>query len=432
MPYAQHHHLFDSGVELTSQQFPAQFIAEGLDQTRGWFYSLIVLGTALFGKSPFENVIVNGTVLAEDGRKMSKSLRNYPDPMELVDRVGADAMRYYLLTAPIMRAEDLSFSEKEVLEQQRKNIGRLHNVLAMYEMYKDGTVATADSTNILDRWIIARLNQVVSDATIGYKNYELDKANRGIADLIDDVSVWYLRRSRERLKSNIVEDKKLALGTLRFVLRELAKVMAPAMPFYAEYLFQAVKEESESESVHLCAWPPGGDVDIDIIAGMMNVRSFANMGLKLRAKEMVGVRQPLSKCWIAHGFTAPKYWNELESILADELNVKQVILRSTNNEDNEETFGIDFTLTSELRDEGIVREAIRTVQDLRSKYALVVNDKILLTASTTGEALLSKPEYLAMIERVTGAKIKFEVFNPEEGTKVPTESLALFVKIEKI
>jgi isoleucyl-tRNA synthetase len=135
MTYAQNHYPFENLDIFNAEQgkgFPAQFIAEGLDQTRGWFYSLIVLGTALFGKSPYENVIVNGLVLAEDGKKMSKSLRNYPDPMELAHRVGVDAMRFYLLSSPVIRAEDLNFSEKEVLELQRKNIGRLHNVLAMY------------------------------------------------------------------------------------------------------------------------------------------------------------------------------------------------------------------------------------------------------------------------------------------------------------
>src|SRR5690606_2556836 len=156
MPYGQHHYPFENSDRFEQELFPADFIAEGLDQTRGWFYSLIVLGTALFDRSPFKNVIVNGLVLAEDGRKMSKSLKNYPDPMELVDRVGADAVRYYLLSAPIMRAEDLNFSEKEVTEQMRKNLGRLHNVLAMYEMYADGTPASDGSNNVLDRWILAR------------------------------------------------------------------------------------------------------------------------------------------------------------------------------------------------------------------------------------------------------------------------------------
>ena len=206
MPYAQKHYPFENLDTFNPEKsigYPADFIAEGLDQTRGWFYSLIVLGVALFGKSPFRHVVVNGLTLAEDGKKMSKSLQNYPDPVELADRVGADALRYYLLSSPIVRGEDLRVSEKEVLELQRKNIGRLHNVLAMYEMYADGSiVAHVDSANVLDKGIIARLNQVVADVTLGYENYELDKATRPIEGLIDDISVWYLRRSRERLKGD--------------------------------------------------------------------------------------------------------------------------------------------------------------------------------------------------------------------------------------
>jgi isoleucyl-tRNA synthetase len=152
-----------------------------------------VLGTALFGKSPYEHVIVNGLVLAEDGKKMSKKLQNYPDPIELAEKVGADAIRYYLLSSPLIKGEDLNFSEKEVLEQQRKNLGRLHNVLQMYEMFAPLQVSASDtSPHVLDRWMIARTNEMLRDMTLGYKNYELDKATRPLADCIDDLSVWYL------------------------------------------------------------------------------------------------------------------------------------------------------------------------------------------------------------------------------------------------
>jgi isoleucyl-tRNA synthetase len=426
MPYAQHHHLFDSGEELTSQQFPAQFIAEGLDQTRGWFYSLIVLGTALFGKSPFENVIVNGTVLAEDGRKMSKSLRNYPDPMELVDRVGADAMRYYLLTAPIMRAEDLSFSEKEVLEQQRKNIGRLHNVLAMYQMYADGTTATNNSDNVLDRWIIARFNQVVTDATVGYKNYELDKANRGIADLIDDISVWYLRRSRERLKSDDVEDRKLALGTLRFVLRELAKVMAPAMPFYAEYLYLAVREVSEAESVHLCPWPIASNLDTSLIEHMKEVRMFVTQGLEARTKANIKVRQPLSELFIR---TTMLPDIELLDLIKDELNVKQISLDGVG-EDTAPKITLITELTPELLAEGAVREVMRAVQDMRKDAGLEPNDRIALTIATDEGGERAVFAHKELLQKTVGAtSIEFAV---AFGTTVTAGEHTFTLAIEKV
>ncbi len=295
MPYGQHHHPFEKADQFESEHFPANFIAEGLDQTRGWFYSLIVLGTALFGKSPYENVIVNGLVLAEDGKKMSKSLQNYPDPMLVADTIGVDAMRHYLLSSPVIRGEDLNFSEKGVQELQRKNIGRLNNVLTMYEMFADaGVESRSDSTQVLDRWIIARLNELIAESTAGYKNYELDKASRPITDFVDDLSVWYLRRSRDRLKGEDVADKNLSLGTLRYVLKQLSLVMAPAMPFYAEHLFQAIKEEDDQESVHLMKWPEGGEVDEEVLTQMKTTREIVTLALEVRAKSGVKTRQPLS------------------------------------------------------------------------------------------------------------------------------------------
>jgi isoleucyl-tRNA synthetase len=409
MPYAQHHFMGQNLEEFLQTQFPAQFIAEGLDQTRGWFYSLIVLGTALFGKSPFENVIVNGLVLAEDGKKMSKSLKNYPDPMELVDRVGADAVRYYMLTAPIMRAEDLNFSEKEVLELQRKNIGRLHNVLAMYEMYANDTVATATSDNILDRWIIARLNQLIVESTAGYKVYELDKATRPLADFIDDVSVWYLRRSRERLKNDAdIEDKAKALSTLRFILRELAKVMAPAMPFYAEYLYLAVRTESEPESVHLTAWPVAGTVDSGLIEKMKEVRMFVTAGLEARTKANIKVRQPLSELFIRTEMLPD---TELLDLIKDELNVKQISLDGVES-GAEATSKITLIteLTPELIAEGAVREVMRAVQDMRKDAGLEPSDRIVLTIDTNENgqnAIMAHKE--SLLKTVGATDVVFEV-----------------------
>jgi len=456
MPYAQHHFMGENREAFEKACFPAQFIAEGLDQTRGWFYSLIVLGTALFGKSPYENVIVNGLVLAEDGKKMSKSLKNYPDPMELADRVGVDAMRYYLLSAPIMRGEDLNFSEKEVLELQRKNIGRLHNVLAMYEMYADGegvrgtparlienfseqsegkspmsgqsrygTEAKGGSTNILDRWIVARLNELINESTTWYRAYELDKATRPIADFIDDVSVWYLRRSRERLKSDDTADKTLALGTLRFILRELAKVMAPAMPFYAEYLYRAVRTEQEAESVHLCAWPVGGTVDSDLLQKMAEVRMFVTQGLEARTKANIKVRQPLSELFITTNVTLD---DELKALIMDELNVKGITLAHL--EEGKSAYCTLATdLTPELLAEGAVREVMRAVQDMRKDAGLEPADRIILTVDTNeaGQAALTAHRDL-LIKTVGATDVAFA---QAYGTTVTSGDYTFTLSIEK-
>ncbi len=401
MPYAQNHYPFENLDVFNAEKglgFPAQFIAEGLDQTRGWFYSLIVLGTALFGKSPYENVIVTGLALAEDGKKMSKSLQNYPDPMELANRVGADAMRFYLLSSSIVRGEDLSVSEKEIQELYRKNIGRLHNVLAMYEMYANESVHICEaSTHVLDRWIIARLNEVTKEITEGYTNYELDKATRPIEGLIDDLSVWFLCRSRERLKGEDETDKALALGTLRYTLKQLALLMSPVMPFYAEYLFQKVREEIDAESVHLMPWPKGGEVESAVLDGMNEVRRLVTEALEIRMKENIKVRQPLKK--LSFGSDVASVGEELLFLLKDEVNVKE-IERVSQNEKVAVT--LDLSITPELKQEGDVRELMRAIQDARKGMGLSPDDRVVLVLTSAGKELIAPFE--SEVLRTTGAR----------------------------
>tara|TARA_B100002051_G_scaffold275654_1_gene320430 strand:- start:1575 stop:5087 length:3513 start_codon:yes stop_codon:yes gene_type:complete len=390
MPYAQNHYPFSCDQEVFLQQrFPAQFIGEGLDQTRGWFYSMIVLGVALFGKSPYENVVTNGLVLAEDGRKMSKSLQNYPDPVELISQVGADTIRFYLLSSSLIRGEDVNFSEKEVQELQRKNIGRLHNVLVMYQMFADGTEAADNSDHVLDRWVVARLNQLVAEVTAGYENYELDKATRPITDFIDDLSVWYLRRSRDRLKSDDEKDKALALSTLRYVLQNLALVMAPVMPFYAEFLWQAVKEETEAESVHLGRWPKTTKIDESVVVDMLATRTIVTEALEARTTAGIKVRQPIQAVF------GPKLAAELSAIVVEELNAKEY--------QEAETVKIDTELTAELLSEGAVRELMRAVQGNRKQAGLQPDDEITLTIQADEASKQAVETHEELLVRTVGA-----------------------------
>lgn len=421
MPFGQQHFLGDAKENFDPENgkgFPANFIAEGLDQTRGWFYSLIVLGTAIFGKSPYQNVIVNGLVLAEDGKKMSKSLQNYPDPVELADRTGVDAMRFYLLSSPIVRAEDLNFSEKEVLELQRKNIGRLNNVLTMYEMFADGTVANTDSKQVLDRWIVTRLNELIEAATAGYKNYELDKATRPVTDFIDDLSVWYLRRSRDRLKGSDTNDAALALGTLRYVLQELSKVMAPVMPFFAEQVYQAVKAEGGAESVHLETWPQGGVGDATLLETMQQVRQTVTAALEARTKAGVKVRQPLQSV------SGPNFLEELQLVIREELNVKEYVA------DAEGKIVLDTEITPALKAEGDVRELMRSIQGMRKDAGMQQDDRVTLTvqASAEGQSLIE--QFQADIQQTVGAA---EVaFADTVGTQVQAGEHTFVVSLEKV
>ena len=379
MPYGERHYPFEN-KEQFEDAFPAQFIAEGIDQTRAWFYYLHMLAGALFGKNAFQHVIVNGIVLAEDGKKMSKRLQNYPDPMEVVEKYGADALRLYLLSSPVVQAENLAFSESGVDEVAKKNIGRLHNVLAFYALFADGTESSRSGSHILDRWILARLDELVDETTTGYEKYELDKATRPLTLFIDDLSAWYVRRSRDRFKEE--RTKKEALATLRYVLRTLSIVMAPAMPFLAEEIFQKVREDSDPESVHLADWPEikkkwsffGSDTDKKLIDDMTRVRSLASEVLQLRQKENIKVRQPLFVTTIPVTLTL-----EFKEILAEEVNVKKVIF------DSGKKLALDTVLTPELIKEGDEREMARAVADARKAEGFSPKDKVRTVVRSEGK-----------------------------------------------
>lgn len=370
MPFASVHYPFENKA-LFDKSYPADFIAEGLDQTRGWFYSLINLGVGLFDKAPYKHVIVNGLVLAESGKKLSKSESNYTDPVELVERYGADSVRYFLLSSPIVKAESILFSDKGVEEIYKKLISRLENVVSLYEMNKEeGVVAKASSSDLLDIWIISRLHEVIAQATKGYDTYVLDEATRPLEKFIDDLSVWYVRRSRSRLKGDAgEEDKQRSLETLAYILLNLSYVMAPVMPFIAERVYKTVKETSKDsrESVHLAVWPQGGSVDTEVIQGMEKVREVVSLALMVRMKENISVRQPLKA--LTTNIPIDRAYYEL---IKDEVNVKEIHVDASYGE----KINLDTTLTDELIQEGDLRHLIRAIQDRRKEMNLSPKDSI--------------------------------------------------------
>ncbi|MBI5457559.1 isoleucine--tRNA ligase [Candidatus Kaiserbacteria bacterium] len=409
MPYGEKHYPFKN-KERFEATFPAQFIAEGLDQTRAWFYYLHVLGGALFQKNTFQNVIVNGIVLAEDGKKMSKKLQNYPDPMEVVEKYGADALRLYLLSSPVMQAENLSFSESGVDEVAKKNIGRLGNVLAFWQLYNDDTPRDWNSSNILDRWIIARLDECIIATTQGYESYQLDAAARPLPKFIDDLSVWYLRRSRERFKED-GPDKTAALATLRYVLHRLSLVMAPATPFFAEHLFQAVRESEDEESVHLAMWPEvsvptgffarlfgGTNKDKELLEAMEAARAIVTKALEARDAAKIKVRQPLATLSIPRG---TKLADKYLSIVADEVNVKKV-------ERTGDGVALDTNITDELREEGLVRDTIREIQAFRKSQNMKPGESATHRLKVSPESRTILEKYLAELQKATSTIIEFE------------------------
>lgn len=375
MPYAQMHYPFEN-KEKFEHNFPAQFIAEGIDQTRTWFYYLHILGAGVMGKAAFKNVIVNGTVLAEDGKKMSKRLKNYPDPMLLMDKYGADAVRAYLLSSPVVQAENLNFSEKGVEEAMRKNIMMLGNIFSFYALYAEaGHAATAVSDHVLDIWILARLNQLIAVVTKAMNEYDLPRAMRPISEFIDELSTWYLRRSRDRFKEE-GDDKEAVLATMKHVLVELSKVMAPFMPFAAEVLWQKVSGHDfsdDSRSVHLEAWPQSGETNESVLSEMAMVRRAVELGLAKRDEAKIKIRQPLQSLKLTSNRL--KIENEaLLELIKDELNVKEVVFV----QGDEEIAELDTALTPELEKEGLKREIVRLVNQLRKQQGMTINDRIML------------------------------------------------------
>ena len=333
MPYAQQHFPFGAARDR-ADFFPADFIAEGLDQTRGWFYTLLVLGVQLFGEAPFRNVVVNGLVLAEDGKKMSKRLKNYPDPAHLIETYGADALRLYMIYSPVVRAENLRFSEHGVRQLARDLLIPWWNAYAFFVTYAnvDGwhepRVARPDSANELDRWIVSALETLAGEVTAAMDGYDLQRAVRPFVQFIDDLTNWYIRRSRRRFwKSQNDTDKRDAYRTLRYVLVQLCKVAAPFTPFISESIYRNLRSDDMPASVHLCDFPAadGAARDPALEARMARIQTVVRLGRQLRTEHDLKVRQPLARLHVAS--SNPDVLREIaagEALVADELNIKQV------------------------------------------------------------------------------------------------------------
>jgi isoleucyl-tRNA synthetase len=337
MPYAQHHYPFEH-KDWFEAHFPADFIAEGLDQTRGWFYTLVVLGAALFDRPAFRNVVVNGMVLAADGRKMSKRLKNYPDPELVMDTYGADALRLTLLTSPAVRADDLCFSDKAVQEVMRSVILPLWHSYSFFVTYAlvDGWEPTADQlpaelANPLDRWIVSRLEGMVEDVRASMDAYELQPAATRFAEFIDQLTNWYIRRSRRRFwKSQDDEDKAQAYATLYHVLLTFCQAAAPFIPFITESIYRNLRRDGMPDSVHLCDYPHGlvqyRHAELD--RRMARAQTAVSLGRFLRTQAKVRVRQPLREViLVSLDAEVRDDLAAMQDLIQDELNVKTVTIR---------------------------------------------------------------------------------------------------------
>lgn len=391
MPYAQMHYPFEN-KEKFEANFPAQFIAEGVDQTRCWFYYLHAISGGVRGGESYKNVIANGIVLAEDGKKMAKRDKNYPDPMYVLKKYGADALRAYLLASPVVQAENLNFSEKGTEESLRKNLMILWNVYKFYEMFsEDLKDASVKSENLLDQWIIAKLNLLIKEVTVAMENYNLQKAMRPITEFVDELSTWYLRRSRDRFKSEDENDKQAALASTKFVLFELSKILAPFMPFVAENLWQRLSGnnfEHQNKSVHLEVWPSTielSEEDKKVLSGMTLVRKVVELGLAARDGAGIKIRQMLASLTVKT--KELELSGEYLELIKDELNIRQVLWEKMEN-DFPEVF-LDINITPELKLEGLKRESVRFINMLRKEAGLSLGDRVVAYVETSDSEVIA-------------------------------------------
>ncbi|MBI9100365.1 MAG: isoleucine--tRNA ligase, partial [Spirochaetaceae bacterium] len=462
MPYAQNHYPFEN-KEKFEANFPAEFISEGLDQTRGWFYTLTILAAALFDKPAFQNVVVNGLVLAEDGKKMSKSERNYTDPMLVIGEFGADALRLFLMNSACVRGEGLKYSDDGVKEVLKSIIIPFWNAYSFYITYANidqvkPSGKPENPENPLDKWVLSETEKMVEDVTSQLEAYEIQKAIGPIISFIDQLNNWYIRRSRRRFwKSENDGDKMQAYGTLYHALMTVVKVAAPIIPFVTEEIYQNLKTDDMAESIHLCDYPIADKTarDPELELKMSLTQQAVSMGRALRSMHNLKTRQPLKALHlVTRNKEEKKVLFEMVDIIREELNIKEVIFRE-NEEDLVEysakanfrilgkilgkdmkaaaarietlsmdeiqnmlegstlniefdgvehknlditeehlmiqrqekenlkvlnegslTIALDPEITDELKNEGIVRDIVRSVQNLRKESKLDVTDRI--------------------------------------------------------
>jgi len=402
MPFAQSHYPFEREKDF-DKIFPADFILEYTGQLRGWFYYLHVLSNALFGSECFKNVVCHGVLAGTDGRKMSKLYGNYPDPKLTLEKYGGDAIRMYFLTSPLFVGDDMNLNEKGIQDSLRKNVMMLSNVCKFYELSEGIKKSNSSSKNILDRWIISMLHELIKNVTESMEKYELPSASRPITKFIEDLSTGYLKQSRERINEGNYE----ALATLKYVLEAVSKVAAPFMPFIAEDIWQKITENNFKEkdkSVHLEFWPKFDEklINRKLLNEMSIAKEIISAGLKIRDKKQISLKWPLAKAAIY----SKKMSREMEEIIKSQLNVKEIFWKS--DLDKIPVIELYTELTSELEAEGYAREISRQVQAFRKELGLVKTDKIeLFIVGDESFQKILKEQKDFLKDRTNSKKIEF-------------------------
>ncbi len=418
MPFSEDHYPFENKEFVDGPGYPADFISEAIDQTRGWFYTLHAVGVIMGKGKAYKNVICLGHLLDANGKKMSKSLGNIVDPWIMMEKYGADTLRLWMY-AVNQPGDSKNFDEKTVSEFHNKVFNLLYNILAFYELYRDEEIEKVeykDSSNILDKWIVFRLRELTILTTESLDNYKLLEPVRAIREFIDDLSTWYVRRSRERLK----EGDKEAKATLYYVLKTLIKLMAPFAPFASEDIWQKLKTKDDEESIHLVSWPDNlQNKEENIIKEMKEVREVVTLGLQARQKAGIPVRQPLKELIITNYELGIEY----KEIVKDELNVKEIKIIKGEAKKVE----IDTYITEDLRLEGQYREFVRAIQDERKKKGLNPSDLVTLVVSTgvEGQEFLNKFK-TELIKTVSAKEIQIK---ENEGTEIKIREYVFVISL---
>lgn len=388
MPFAQIHYPFEN-EEKFEKNFPGDYIVEYKGQIRAWFQRMHIMSTLLFGSRCFNNCIVTGVMAGSDGRKMSKTYKNYTDPKDVITNYGGDALRLYLMDSPLMSGENTNFNEAELKIKLRNVLNPLWNSVKYFLIYANfynwDYKKSIKSRDILDKWIVARLHQVIKDFDLGLQAYNIPPAVRSIEDFVDDLSRWYIRRSRDR----ITEGDNEALSTLYYVLVTFAKASAPAVPFVCENIYRSLVtsvDNSALESVHLCDYPAYDEEVIAnskaILDNMNKARKITSSALSIRVSNSIPVRQVLDNLEVSSSLLIP---NEYFYLVLNEVNVKSMNFMDSLDEnkgwvkDDSGLVSLNTKLTPELMKEGLLREFIRKVQDLRKELGLSVSDEIVVT-----------------------------------------------------
>ena len=440
MSFAQFHYPFEN-KEKFEKSFPTNFISEYIGQTRAWFYVMHVMAVGVFGSEAYQNVLTSGIIAGEDGRKMSKSLGNYTDPGIILEKYSADALRFYLLSSPLLNAQNLNFSEEAVGDIQRRFLGTLWNSYSFFVLYANvdkwqpkgiDSEEILVKGSILDKWLLSELNQLVQEVNQGLENYSIIKPAKKIEKFVDNLSNWYIRRSRRRFwKSEGDDDKNMAYQTLWLVLTEFSKVIAPYCPFVADEIF---KNLTAKESVHLESFPESNEklIDFKISQEMVRVRKMIELGLSLRAENGIKVRQPLSELIIE----GEKLNIELEKLLAEEVNIKKLSYNDSSEADlvwkeaEGIKIGLNLAINEKLKIEGVMRDLIRQLQQTRKEADFEIDDRINLSYQKHSlfDIFSSIIKDEVLIEKLQEVSEKPVEFDYEKEIKINGEKIKIWLK----